>query len=132
MDRGDGEGPADALDAWRTIRAGRRAIAARQQRRLADLLAHARGALRFCAEHYRGLPAGRLALGVLPPVTKTALMQRFDDWVADPAFTRDAVEAFVADPGTIGSDFLGRYVVFTTSGPPEFRRWSSRTHVRWR
>jgi len=127
-----GIGPADALDAWRTIRAGRRAIAARQQRRLADLLAHARGALRFCAEHYRGLPAGRLALGVLPPVTKTALMQRFDDWVVDPAFTRDAVEAFVADPGTIGSDFLGRYVVFATSGPPEFRRWSSRTRVRSR
>jgi hypothetical protein len=57
-------------------------------------------------------------LGLLPPVTKTALMQRFHDWVADPAFTRDAVEAFVAEPGTIGSDFLGRYVVFTTSGPP--------------
>jgi hypothetical protein len=52
--------------------------------------------------------------------------------VVDPAFTRDAVEAFVADPGTIGSDFLGRYVVFATSGPPEFRRWSSRTRVRSR
>ena len=105
-----------ARDAWRTARAGRRAIAVQQERRLADLVAHARGASRFYAEHYRGLPAGPLPLGGLPPVTKTALMQRFDDWVTDPAVTRDAVEAFVAEPGTIGSDFLGRHVVFTTSG----------------
>jgi hypothetical protein len=43
-------------------------------------------------------------------------MARFDDWVTDPAVTRAGVEEFVADLDNLGADFLGRYVVFTTSG----------------
>ena len=30
--------------------------------------------------------------------------------------TRVQIEAFLADPGNVGRDFLGRYVVCTTSG----------------
>ncbi|HET9647511.1 MAG TPA: phenylacetate--CoA ligase family protein [Microlunatus sp.] len=55
-------------------------------------------------------------LDMLAPVGKPELMARFDDWVTDPAVTRAGVEAFVAEPGNVGQDFLGRYVVFTTSG----------------
>jgi phenylacetate-coenzyme A ligase PaaK-like adenylate-forming protein len=43
-------------------------------------------------------------------------MARFDDWVTDPRVTRAGVEQFVADLDNLGQDFLGRYVVFTTSG----------------
>lgn len=43
-------------------------------------------------------------------------MSHFDDWVTDRAVTKERVEEFLADPGTIGRDFLGRYVVCTTSG----------------
>jgi phenylacetate-CoA ligase len=43
-------------------------------------------------------------------------MARFDEWVTDPRVTRAGVEQFVADLDNLGQDFLGRYVVFTTSG----------------
>ena len=91
-------------------------MAVRQQQRLATLVAHARQASRVYAELYADLPPGTTELRRLPPVTKPQLMASFDDWVTDPAVTRAVVEAFVADPGNIGVDLLGRYVVFTTSG----------------
>ncbi len=105
-----------AWDAWRATRGGPSVVAMRQQQRLATLVAHARQASRFYAELYADLPPGTTELRRLPPVTKPQLMARFDDWVTDPAVTRAAVEAFVADASNIGVDLLGRYVVFTTSG----------------
>ena len=68
------------------------------------------------AELYRGLPGGTPVLERLPTVTKPQLMSRFDDWVTDPKVTRTGVEEFVAELDNIGVDFLGRYVVVTTSG----------------
>lgn len=111
--------PSVAWDAWRATRGGPAAIAARQQARLQALVEHARGASRFYADHYRAVPAGPLRLeGLyrLPAVTKPELMARFEDWVTDPAVTRAGVEEFVANLDNLGRDFLGRYVVFTTSG----------------
>lgn len=108
-----------AWDAWRATRGGARGIVARQSVRLDALVAHARTASPFYAEHYRGVtgrPAGIEGLRHLPPVRKPALMARFDEWGTDPEITRAGVEAFVADPANLGQDFLGRYVVFTTSG----------------
>ena len=55
-------------------------------------------------------------IGQLPVVTKAELMSHFNDWVTDPSVTRAQIEAFLADPGNVGRDFLGRYVVCTTSG----------------
>jgi phenylacetate-coenzyme A ligase PaaK-like adenylate-forming protein len=108
-----------AWDAWRAARGGAPSIAERQAVRLTALVDHARSASRFYAEHYRDVPPGIVTpatLGSLPPVGKPELMERFDDWVTDPAVSRAAVEAFVSDLDDIGADFLGRYVVFTTSG----------------
>lgn len=82
-------------------------------------MAHARSASPFYADHYRALPSGPIGLHDLPrlpPVRKPTLMNRFDDWITDPGVTRDGVEAFVADLDNVGKDFLGQYVVFTTSG----------------
>jgi phenylacetate-coenzyme A ligase PaaK-like adenylate-forming protein len=76
-------------------------------------------ASRFYAEHYRSVPLGPIGPETfyrLPPVSKPELMARFDDWVTDPSVTRARVEQFVADLDNLGRDFLGRYVVFTTSG----------------
>ncbi|MGH4025194.1 MAG: hypothetical protein ACRDRV_11510 [Pseudonocardiaceae bacterium] len=103
-------------DAWRVSRGGPAAVTARQRERLTALVAHACRASRFYAEHYRNVPAGTAELQWLPMVSKSELMARFDDWVTDPAVTRVGVEAFVADLDNLGADFLGRYVVFTTSG----------------
>lgn len=109
-----------AWDAWRATRGGASAIAERQASRLEALVRHARLTSRYYREHYDGLalPAALRPqdLQRLPPVHKPTLMSRFDDWVTDPEVTRAAVQAFVADPGNVGKDFLGRYVVFTTSG----------------
>lgn len=108
-----------ARDARRATRGGAYALASRQAARLETLVARARTASRFYGEHYRAAPPGPLGPGGLlrlPAVTKPALMERFDDWVTDPAVTRAGVESFVADLDNLGKDFLGRYVVFTTSG----------------
>jgi phenylacetate-CoA ligase len=43
-------------------------------------------------------------------------MENFPDWVTDPAVTREQVEAFVSEPDRIGSQYLDRYIVFSTSG----------------
>jgi phenylacetate-coenzyme A ligase PaaK-like adenylate-forming protein len=80
---------------------------------------HSRRASRFYADHYRAVPRGGISLADLhrlPAVTKPELMARFDDWVTDPAVTRAGVAEFVEDLNNLGRDFLGRYVVFTTSG----------------
>ena len=62
------------------------------------------------------MPERLSEIGQLPVVTKAELMSHFDDWVTDPSVTRAQIEAFLADPGNVGRDFLGRYVVCTTSG----------------
>jgi phenylacetate-coenzyme A ligase PaaK-like adenylate-forming protein len=49
-------------------------------------------------------------------VTKQELMENFDEWVTDPEVTRDGVERFVGDRNLIGTRYLGRYIVFATSG----------------
>jgi phenylacetate-CoA ligase len=105
-----------AWDAWRAPRGGAAAIAARQQRRLAELVAFVRQHSRFYADKYRGLPEHVDDVCRLPPVIKSELLEHFDDWVTDPAVTRAGVEAFVADKSRIGHHFLDRYFVCTTSG----------------
>ncbi|MFD1214444.1 phenylacetate--CoA ligase family protein, partial [Arthrobacter sp. GCM10027362] len=91
------------------------ALAARREERLAALVAHARSRSAFYRRLYAGLDDGA-GLASLPPVAKPELMAHFDEWTTDPAVTRAAVQDFVRDPGNIGTDFLGRYVVVTTSG----------------
>jgi phenylacetate-CoA ligase len=104
------------LDAWRAERGGAAAVAARQQRRLADLVRFARARSPFYRALYQDLPADGVDLRQLPPVTKTQLMSRFDDWVTDPAVTRASVGGFLADRSLVGQRYLGRYVMMTTSG----------------
>jgi phenylacetate-coenzyme A ligase PaaK-like adenylate-forming protein len=103
-------------DAWMALRGGPEAIAERQRRRLAALVAHARAHSPYYAEACAHLPEGLDDLQALPPTNKRVLMARFDDWATDRAVTREAAAAFVADQAAIGTDFLGRYALWTTSG----------------
>lgn len=103
-------------DAWAATRGGPEAVARRQRDRLRALVAHARLHSPYFAERYRDLPEGVDDLQALPPTHKRELMARFDDWATDRAVTRQAAEAFMADPARIGTDFLGRYALWTTSG----------------
>ncbi len=109
-----------AWDAWRTTRAGTDVIASRTQARLQALLHFTRTHSHFYSNLYAHLPHTIPHLQALPPVTKSMLMARFDDWVTDPALTRRGVDAFVADKTLIGSRYLERFAVWTTSGTTGF------------
>jgi hypothetical protein len=103
-------------EAWKAARAGKQGIARRQQERLQALVSYARTHSRYFADVYRDVPEPCTDISSLPVVTKAELMRHFDDWVTDPAVTKQQVEAFIADPALIGHDYLDRYVVCTTSG----------------
>ncbi|HET7527930.1 MAG TPA: phenylacetate--CoA ligase family protein [Burkholderiaceae bacterium] len=60
--------------------------------------------------------AGIEDLSELAPVDKGELMQRFDDWATDRAVTREAVERFLQGSRGLADAFLGRYLVWTSSG----------------
>ena len=104
-----------SLDVLAAGRAGPGALAARQRTRLARVREAAVRASRFYREHLAGIgPA--VPLAELPPVTRQALMARFDDWVTDPQLRLADLKAFTADPDAIGQAYLGRYVVWESSG----------------
>lgn len=105
-----------AADVWRAGRAGPDGLARRQRERLDALVDHARRRSRLYGELYAPLGAGSPPLDELPVVTKAQLMARFDDWVTDPRVTRCGAEEFAADPAHVGREYLGRYLVLTTSG----------------
>ena len=88
---------------------------ATRERRIAELLRHARQHSAFYREHHRHAGAGG-ELQACPPVTRAQLMARFDDWVTDPQLRRRDLEAFVRDPSRIAEPYLGRYSVWTSSG----------------
>ena len=91
-------------------------IVQRQQTRLAALLKSTLRGSRL----YRALwPTGTTpatALDQLPMVTRAQLMANFDDWVTDPQLHLEALRAFTADPAHIGTPWLGRYMVWESSG----------------
>jgi hypothetical protein len=111
---------ADAsLDITTAQRLGVRAIRKRQASRLHTLLDAARSQTRFWRERLPDrLPANdeRLDLGMLPVLTKAQLMARFDDAVAQPEVTLAKVREFISDPARVGEAFLGRYIVWESSG----------------
>ena len=104
-------------DVWRAGRGDAAGIERRQQRRLRALVECARARSPYYRAALSGLPtSGPVRLVDLPPVTKTEMMRRFDDWVTDPAVTSAGVQEFLRDPARVGESFLGRYLVTTTSG----------------
>ena len=105
-----------AWDIWRTGRTGEPTIASRQRARLPELVTFARERSPCYRRLYKGLPARITDVRQLPVVTKPELMENFDEWVTDPEVTREDVGAFVADESLVGSPYLGRYLVATTSG----------------
>ncbi len=103
-------------DIWWTRAAGATAIAAAGRTRFEALVRFARARSRFYRDAYRALPVDALRPARLPVVTKHALMDRFDDWVTDPALDLAGVSAFLADRDRIGERYLDRYVIWKSSG----------------
>lgn len=99
---------------------GRRDDILRVQRlRLAQVLhAAAQGAALY-RERMRRLPEGLdpfQMLAQMAPVGRRELMARFGDWVTDPQLSLSGLREHTADAGRIGEPFLGRYLVWESSG----------------
>ena len=86
-----------------------------RQARWRHLLRAARAGSRLYRERLRGLPDDTLPAAVAP-VSKGELMARFDEAVTDPRLALAPLRAFTADPRRIGQAFLGRYLVWESSG----------------
>lgn len=105
-----------SLDVAAAHRGAPQGIVQRQQTRLAALL---ESTLRGSPLYRRLWPVGTTpgtALDALPVVTRAQLMAHFDDWVTDPQLRLHALRAFTADPAHIGTPWLGRYMVWESSG----------------
>lgn len=93
----------------------------RQNRRLRRLLRHAYARSPFYRRHYRsaGIREGDLdavPIRDIPTITKSELMDNFDELVCDAAVRREDLERFIADPSTPGRKYLGRFAVVHSSG----------------
>ncbi len=104
------------LYAYRRLRHGPQFIAKQQRSRLASLVAHARQHSAFYKESLRDLPERVTDVARLPITNKNQLMERFDDWVTDPEVTYEKARAFAEGPNLVGSHFLKKYTIATSSG----------------
>jgi len=85
---------------------------AQRNARLARLLAQAHAGSPFYQARHRG----PLRLDALEPVEKAELMRHFDDWATDRRITRAGIDAFLGDAQRLADAYLGRYLVWTSSG----------------
>ena len=107
---------AAAAALWREHTLNRSGLAKLQERRLRALVKHAIEHVPLYAELYAGKDAANAPLSSLPPISKTLLMQRFNDSVADSALTLDAARAFGEDRTAVGHLLRDSLVLNMTSG----------------
>ena len=103
-------------DTRRARKQGLEALEQRQRARLADLVSFARANSPYYRELYNGVPERVEDPTLLPVTDKKKLMARFDDWCTDRKVTLEKARPFVENPDLFGKQFLGKYLVMTTSG----------------
>ena len=91
-------------------------VAQRQQQRLVRLLEAARGSALYRERMGEGARPRASVLSRMAPVTRRELMARFDDWVTDPELRLHELRDFLRDPARSGEPWLGRYMVWESSG----------------
>jgi phenylacetate-coenzyme A ligase PaaK-like adenylate-forming protein len=84
--------------------------------RLAALLAAAFNDSPFYRQRRPGRGTALPRLDQVAPVEKAELMQHFDDWATDRQISRAGIDAFLREPAHLGDAYLGRYLVWTSSG----------------
>lgn len=121
-----GSGSRRLADFARAVRMGRRELAAAdalsggqvvllQQQRFAAMFRHAVTHSPFYRELYSGIDEPPTSPAGLPAVSKTQLMDRFDDWVTDPRLKLAALEAHLE--GLAGDElYLGQFRAMASSG----------------
>lgn len=103
------------VSTWRSGKLSHTERLALQERRLRELVRHAREGSPYYAALYRGL-GEQFNLADLPATNKREMMAHFDDWCTDRAITLERVRRFMEEPDNIGRQMDGKYLVFTTSG----------------
>lgn len=83
--------------------------------RLKTMVAWARENSPYYTELYRDIQPD-FSLSDLPPVNKVDLMAHWEEWPTDRAVHLADAEAFMRDLDHIGRKWLGKYILFTTSG----------------
>lgn len=104
-----------AMDVLSSGRATAQALRDRQKARLTALMEAAQNSPIYI-ERLQGVSPRSATLSDVPAVTRAELMARFDEWVTDPQIKLADLQAFVADPSRIGQPFLGKYLVWESSG----------------
>jgi phenylacetate-CoA ligase len=114
------------FDAWRSCtvaadvalatHANRAALSARRAQRLANLLAAAVRGSALYRKVLKGRTLADVQLQQLPVVHKRDLMNHFDEWVTDPELRLAGLRRFTGDPARVAEPYLGRYVVWESSG----------------
>ena len=99
---------------YRERRIDRERMEAVQSARLAKLLEHAKATTPIWKDRIASADPTKLA--DIAPVTKSELMARFDDTIANGAITKQEAQDFADDPEQVGRLYKDRFVVATTSG----------------
>jgi phenylacetate-CoA ligase len=105
-----------AADVWVASRSASDALASRQAHRLRLLLAGAARGSRLYRQCLGGSDVTRTPLQALPVAHKADLMRHFGDWVTDPSLALDDMRRFLRDPSLIGEPYLGRYMLWESTG----------------
>lgn len=113
-----------AADIAMASHASARSLDARRQRRLNQLVTATIAGSGFYRDqydrhHFRGIDASLTVeqqLQRLPIVRKADLMRSFGSWVTDPQIKLEDLHAFLGDCAQIAEPFLGRYMVWESSG----------------
>ncbi|MGE0022917.1 MAG: phenylacetate--CoA ligase family protein [Hyphomicrobium sp.] len=88
----------------------------RQEDSLRALLAHAVANSPYYRRRFAGIDVATCALADLPTLTKTEMMEHFDELVTDPRLKKADLGRFVDDTVNLGRYYLGEYGVSHTSG----------------
>lgn len=86
-----------------------------QKQRLDALVAYARENSPFYREFYQGLEINP-SIESLPAITKSILMENFNNWLTDPELNLKKVDAFLEDYDNIGKFLDNKCIVSKTSG----------------
>lgn len=87
-----------------------------QEKRWRSLLRHALATSPFYRRHLKGVDPDRCAFSDIPPLTKTMLVEHWDEIVAEPCLRREALEKYLAAPSNWNRLLKGRWLVCHTSG----------------
>ena len=87
-----------------------------QNHRLRLMVDHVNQVSPFYKKLYSNIDLNNFKIGDLPVVNKNELMRNFNRWVCDPEIEITKVREFVNSKSNIGSLYLGKYVVWESSG----------------